>query len=114
MAYCSQPGVTPSQPGVSMSTTTPAYDRNLEPLPNGPWTRLNLRRHYPDLPNEFGGRGRSKPLDGDGMLFRTPEEARQWAIDHGYLAQFFFPSVRARRLETAREFPEFFDRRSRK
>lgn len=74
-----QYGMTKSQPGTSVSTTTPV----------GTGSRLNVSRYYDNLKNEWGGKGRLKDLDCDGMIFSTSDEAHQYALDRGYLQEWF-------------------------
>lgn len=53
--------------------------------------------------------GKSLPVDkwmrgwGDGQLFPSTDAAMQWAFDHGYLRLFFYPELRARRKERAKD-----------
>lgn len=94
-----QSGMVPSQPGISVS-----YSGSFV---GGP-VRLNVRRHYPDLPNEWGGRGRSKPLDCDGMLFADDEAAKRYAYERGYLQRFRSRQLHERHLEIERATPGYF------
>lgn len=90
-------GVTASQPGVGVSTR--------HQIGTDVWV-LHVYREYQDLPNKFGGNGRSKPLDANGMVFPSSEAAREYAIQHGYL-QLYRPDplLRARRLAMAHSRP---------
>ena len=87
-----QEGMVSSQPGCSVSTTWPAR-------PDGSGFRISVSRHYHHLPNQFGGLGVRKPLDGDGMIFETYDAARNWLISHGYVRRYFTsPELRRHRL----------------
>lgn len=70
---------TPSQPGISVSVQTGSSVD----------ARLCVTRHYSQLTNRWGGKGRIKPLDGDGFVFVDRDRAWQWAFDHGYIKEFF-------------------------
>ena len=97
--YVTQEGVTPSQPDVGVGTTSPAR-------PDGTGFRLSVHRYYANLTNEWGGVGRIKPLDGNGLVFDTSEQAHQWAVDHGYVRPYFTsPQLRAMRKQRAAERP---------
>lgn len=88
-----QEGVTASQPPVSVSCTIPW---------NHGRVRLNVCRHYSLLHNHLGGFSKIKPLDGDGKMFDTSDEAWQWALEHGYIREYFtHPEMRARHLANA-------------
>lgn len=92
---CTQDGMTPRQPGVSSGTTSGG---------GAPGCILNVSRHYPDLPNKWGGRGVSKPLDGNGRWFPSVEEAGAYALERGYTRRYFTePGLRARRVAAARD-----------
>ncbi|MGE3551091.1 MAG: hypothetical protein AB7I29_14480 [Geobacter sp.] len=71
--------VTPSQPGISVSVRTGG----------GPGARLSVTRHYLNLTNCFGGKGRIKSLDGDGIVFADSDRAWAYAFEHGYIKEFF-------------------------
>jgi hypothetical protein len=77
--------MTPSQPQLFVGYSSPVYDDNGTVIAGA---KLSVHRSY-DLSNKWGGRGRSKPLDADGKLFNSLQEARQFALDHGYLQRFF-------------------------
>lgn len=96
-------GVAPSQPGVSVSTTSPIYAADGTYVPGV--CRLNVFRYYDHLPNEFGGRGVSKPLDADGMLFISTDEARRFALERGYLQAHRNRVGHERRAELERHHP---------
>jgi hypothetical protein len=97
--YVTQEGVTPSQPHIGVGTISPAR-------PDGTGFRLSIHRFYNDLSNEWGGMGRLKPLDGNGLIFDTREQAQQWTVDHGYVRPYFTsPSLRAERKRRAQERP---------
>lgn len=49
---------------------------------------LNVRKSYPFLTNEFGGKGVFKDCDGNGKVFDTREEAMDYAWEHGYIQLF--------------------------
>jgi len=74
VSIVTQHGMTACQPGTSVSSTTPVSGG----------ARLNVSRYYPDLQNEYGGKGVIKPLDCDGMWFRDTEEARKFSLSRGY------------------------------
>ncbi len=81
-----QEGVTASQPGVNCSVTSF----------NGTCT-LNVRRLYPNLCNDFGGRGVFKRLDADGILFPSADAAFAFARDRGYVRPYFKARTTVRR-----------------
>ena len=88
MKWVTQSSVVPSQPGICVSYTSPAYDwKRLERVP-GNKVRLNVGRHY-DIRNEFGGIGRWVPADLNGTLYDTQEQAEAVAIKRGYLQPFY-------------------------
>lgn len=76
-----QNGMTKSQPGVCVSYTLPHYGDHR--------VTLHVTRHYQHLPNEFGGYGVIKHLDHNGMKFDTYDEAKKFALEHGYLQEYF-------------------------
>lgn len=80
MNTCTQEGVTVSQPGMSVSFTTGTGMTGVI---------LNVSRHYRNLPNEFGGKGRFKLCDANGKVFKTQDEAKQYALEHGYIREWF-------------------------
>jgi hypothetical protein len=49
---------------------------------------LNVYKDYPDLPNEWGGLGRFRYGDHHGRRFDTMEQARDFALERGYLQPF--------------------------
>lgn len=77
-----QEGVTTTQPGVSVSVTSFENTHT-----------LNVARHYDNLTNRWGGLGRIKPLDCDGMKFASSYEAFEYAYQHGYIRDWFRRSV---------------------
>lgn len=81
MIICTQEGITKSQPTICVSYSYPLYDNQGNDIGGA---RLSAHRTYP-LPNQWGGTGRSKPLDGDGKIFPSWQEAKQWAMEHGYI-----------------------------
>ena len=86
-----QSGMTKSQPGVCVSYTLPHYGDRM--------VTLHVTRSYDRLPNEFGGHGVTKHLDGDGLRFSAYEEASAYAADRGYLQAYFTsPDLRARKV----------------
>lgn len=93
MTNCTQNGMTKSQPGTSVGYISPIYE-------NGKVIQgviLNVSRYYDQLPNEYGGKGIFKKLDGDGRIFATTKEASQWAKEHGYTREFFMSYDPARK-----------------
>ena len=72
-----QGGVTPTQPGVSVSATTF----------NGS-TTLHVTRHY-NLVNGWGGIGRIHHLDCDDIEFPNGNAAHDFALQRGYLHEWF-------------------------
>lgn len=71
--------ITASQPGVCISyITTYGSDK----------TTLRAFRHYDHLPNQFGGKGVFKRCDADGMEFDSPEAAKAFAYERGYLQMY--------------------------
>jgi hypothetical protein len=46
---------------------------------------LSVTKHYPDLPNKLGGRGRIRRGDADGRVFPSSAAAEAFALSHGYL-----------------------------
>lgn len=84
--------VTKSQPIVSTSVTTSSETD---------YATLNVKRHYNDLVNQWGGRGRIKALDADGMKFPTSREAWAYAYSHGYI-RVYFTSPELRNIRKAR------------
>lgn len=83
--------VTKMQPIVSTSVSTGSHYQG---------AILNVKRHYNQLTNNFGGKGRIKSLDADGMVFPTASEAWEYAYNHGYIREYFTnPTVRHRRKE---------------
>jgi hypothetical protein len=93
MNTATQDGITSSQPGTSVSAMT-HYDEN----GHRAGVRLSVTRYYPYLPNEFGGIGVIKPLDCNGMIFKSNEEAFQFALERGYLQEYRRDAFR--RIET--------------
>lgn len=91
-----QNGMTACQPGTSVSSTSPAYDAQYNRIAGA---RLNVSRYYPDLPNEFGGKGVFKKCDCDGMLFEDADAAHKFAFERGYLQEFRHHYLSARRAE---------------
>lgn len=89
MSIVTQEGVTKSQPMIFVGFSYPVYDDNPKEANIIAGCRLSVHRVYNHLKNEWGGVGRSKHLDGDGKLFSTIQEARQWAFEHGYLREWF-------------------------
>lgn len=88
---CTQEGMVASQPGVCVSVTT-ASDRT--------YAVLNVSRMYPDLPNEWGGKGVFKHCDCDGMRFPNSEAAFAYALERGYCRLWFkSPEHRAQSKE---------------
>lgn len=74
-----QEGMTPLQPGTSVSSTSGTGI-------NG--AILHVSRYYPNVPNTFGGKGRFKACDCDGMLFPSSDAAHQFAFERGYTRVF--------------------------
>lgn len=103
-----QAGTAPSQPSVGVSTTSPIYAADGTYVPGV--CRLNVFRHYDHLPNEFGGRGVSKPLDANGMLFISTDEARRFALERGYLQVYRNCAGHERRIEIERRYPGAYNR----
>lgn len=99
MATCSQERVTKSQPDMCIAYSSPAHDKNFNIIGA---VKLTAARRY-DLPNEFGGIGRYKSMDGDGLIFDSMDQARQWAKDHGYVRN-WFPSYNPQRKANRAEF----------
>lgn len=60
--YVTINGVTRCQPGITLSTTSPASFET-----GG--VRLNVSRLYHDIRNAHGGLGKFKKCDGDGLVF---------------------------------------------
>lgn len=88
MTLVTQNGIVKNQPGVCVSFTCPAFDwKTMTPIPGK--VQLNVTRYYDHLPNKLGGRGVSKKCDHNGKLFNTVEEAKKFALEHGYLTQYF-------------------------
>lgn len=81
-------GMTPSQPGVSVSVTSPVYE-SLTSSRIVAACELSVTRHYRDLPNKYGGKGKFKKLDGYGKKFDSTDEAWAWALEHGYIRPWF-------------------------
>ena len=81
MTICTQEGITKSQPTIFVGYSYPIYDNQGKDIGGA---RLSVTRVYP-LPNQWGGTGRTKRLDGDGKIFPSWQEAKAWAIEHGYL-----------------------------
>jgi hypothetical protein len=87
---CTQNGMTKSQPGMCVSTSS--Y--------NGV-VILNVYRSR-NIKNSFGGIGRSAHCDAHGKQFKTTDAAYAYALDHGYLQVFNIPqSIRQRRVKAA-------------
>lgn len=87
---CTQEGVTPRQPMTSVCVSH-VHGTNEHVL--------LVSRHYADLANEWGGRGRFKRCDHDGRTFASSDEAWAFALDRGYVRPFFMPlDWRARRV----------------
>ncbi len=85
-------GMVSSQPGASVSFTLPCES-------TGGKVKLNVYRNYPNLKNEFGGKGRLKALDANGRIFNTYEEAQAYALSRGYTQKYFTSAaLRARRV----------------
>lgn len=79
-------GMTKSQPGVSVSVSSPVYDREYNVIGSA---RLHVTRHYDHLPNKWGGHGVSKSLDCDGMIFDSIDEAFAYAFERGYEQEYW-------------------------
>lgn len=91
ISTCTQSGMTKSQPGMCVSTSS---------YKSGEVT-LNVYRHR-NLRNEFGGIGRTAYCDSNGMKFKTSDEAYAYAFERGYLQVFHTPeTIRARRVKAA-------------
>jgi hypothetical protein len=90
MTTVTQNGMVSSQPGTAVSVTSP-YNGGV---------RLNVSRYYDDLPNKFGGRGVHKSLDCDGLIFKTSQEAFDFAFKRGYTRTYYSsPDLRAKRVK---------------
>jgi hypothetical protein len=100
MIICSHESITQSQPPLCVGYAYPVYDKDGNDLGG---CRLSVHRTYP-LPNEWGGIGRIKHLDGDGKIFPSYQEAREWAIQHGYLRTWFRPYNPTKKLDRARVY----------
>ena len=88
-------GMVPSQPGVGCAVRhthgTSVYS-------------LHVYRHYDTLPNRFGGHGRFRHLDADGMEFPSEDAAWAYALDHGYIHVYITdPWLRNKRVAEARD-----------
>lgn len=81
IATVTQCGMTVSQPGTGVSVTS-GYHLDGKVI-------LNLYRSYNNLKNEFGGIGLSKRLDYDGKVFDNSDAAWAFALEHGYIRQYF-------------------------
>jgi hypothetical protein len=103
-----QIGVTTSQPGICVSTHVPAYDENYNIIAGA---KLSVFRAYDKLPNEFGGIGIHKRCDGDGKLFKSHDEAMQWAFEHGYIREYFRNKTPQEKARTAQYWKEFLQKR---
>lgn len=91
--YVCQDGMTKSQPMVGVSYQTPAGYTKEGHVVKG--YKLSVYRYYKSL-KKF------KYLDGDGLIFPTSEEARKYAIEHGYVREYFIShDIRNRHLENA-------------
>jgi hypothetical protein len=91
--------MTPSQPQLFVGYSSPVYDDEGTIIAGA---KLSVHRSY-KLPNQWGGTGRSKPLDADGKLFDSLHAARQYALEHGYLQPFFrtySPAKKEQRRQT--------------
>lgn len=86
--YVTQSSVTESQPGVFVSYTGPGWV-DFKTMEQHPGVQLHVGRYYDHLTNQFGGKGRRAPMDGDGLIFDTIEAAQQYCIDHGYVQRFY-------------------------
>lgn len=73
-----QEGMTRSQPGMSVSVRS-GEGRHV----------LCASRYYEQLGNEFGGKGRFKNCDCDGMEFESSDAAFAFAHQRGYLQPFY-------------------------
>lgn len=92
-------GMVPSQPGTGVSVQSPAYDKNYNVIGGA---ELHVYRYYQNLRNEFGGHGKFKDCDCDGMIFATADEAFAYAYERGYTREYFTaPDLRARRIQQA-------------
>lgn len=92
-------GMVPSQPGTSVSVSSPAYDKHYNVIGGA---ELHVFRYYQNLRNEFGGHGKFKNCDCYGMIFPTTDEAFAYAAERGYTQEYFTsPDLRARRLAQA-------------
>jgi hypothetical protein len=89
---CTQEPVTASQPPVCVSVHHGG----------GTVHTLKVARLYPDLTNQWGGKGRFKRLDADGLQFETHEAAWAYALERGYCRAYHTdPWLRARRVADA-------------
>lgn len=89
-----QEAVTKSQPPVCVSVR--------HTMGSKVWT-LHATRCY-DLPNQWGGRGRSHSCDHDRRAFDSEQAAWDFAFDHGYTRVYYTePYLRARRVREARD-----------
>jgi hypothetical protein len=86
MIICTQDKTTPSQPALFVGYSSPVYNDEGTVIAGA---RLSVHRVYNHLKNKWGGLGRSKSLDHDGKLFNTLDEARKFALDHGYVRYWF-------------------------
>lgn len=95
-----QEGMAARQPGTNVGTTSPAYDWKTGKKIGG--AVLSVSRYYPDLKNEFGGRGVFKKCDCDGMVFDSSEAAFEFAHERGYTRDYYSETPRAQAFRAAR------------
>lgn len=87
---CTQNGMTKSQPGMCVSTSS-----------YGGVVILNVYRSR-NIKNSFGGIGRAIPCDANGMVFKDSDTAFNFALERGYLQRYYTPmAIRKYRAKEA-------------
>lgn len=81
---CTEWPVTSSQPGISVSTSWRLTSETSSDYV------VSVGRHYQNLTNQFGGKGRVKPADCDSMRFSSVPEADAYMLARGYTQDFFY------------------------
>lgn len=80
MTTCTQSPVVHSQPGIGVSYHSGSDIDGVI---------LHVYRYYAKLRNSFGGLGRFKNADCNGMRFNSTDEATSFCLKRGYLMPYF-------------------------